>query len=79
MFPARSYHRTTVLLGSDSCAAGLFRAAGQDGGVPPAVLYRTATTADEAANILPKVGVSQRARLCCAEAQRDAKAEAVLT
>lgn len=52
MFPARTYHRSQILLNGDSCAAGLFRTGK---GEPPAVLYRSVKTADEAANLLPKV------------------------
>jgi hypothetical protein len=56
MFPTRTYHRSQILLNSDSCAAGLFR--GQSGQAP-AVLYRSVQTADEAANLLPKVRHTQ--------------------
>lgn len=56
MFPARSYHRSQVLLSSDACAAGLFKqAAGAGSGPVPAVVYRSVKSADEAANLLPKV------------------------
>jgi hypothetical protein len=53
MFPARTYHRSQILLHKERCAAGLFT---QDGhGYDPAVLYRTASNAEEAASLLPQV------------------------
>jgi hypothetical protein len=56
MFPARSYHRSQVLLSSDACAAGLFKQATDTGSGPaPAVVYRSVKSADEAATQLPKV------------------------
>jgi hypothetical protein len=53
MFPARTYHRSQILLHKDRCAAGRFT---QDGhGYDPAVLYRTVSNAEEAASQLPQV------------------------